>query len=105
MITSLAFGMPGTPELIIIAIIIVVLFGTTKLPKLGASVGEGIRNFKRGMREVREEEEREEAKKLEAEKAAKEKEDKAEMPAIADESDKVLDADKEKDVETTEKPA
>ncbi len=52
---ALAFGI-GTQELIVIALIIIVLFGATKLPKLGSSIGEGIRNFKRGMREVEAEE-------------------------------------------------
>lgn len=92
MITALAIGMPGTPELIVIFILVIVLFGATKLPKLGASVGEGIRNFKRGMREVREEEELDEAKKLEAEKeAAAEAEEKkryAEKESDADDSEK-----------------
>ena len=46
----------GTHELILIAVIVVVIFGATKIPALGSSIGEGIRNFKRGMREVREEE-------------------------------------------------
>ena len=61
----LAFGF-GTQEIIIIAVIIGVLFGATKLPQLGSAVGQGIRNFKRGMREVKAEEE--EAKRLEEQK-------------------------------------
>lgn len=63
----LAFGF-GTQELIVIAVIILVLFGATKLPQLGSAVGQGIRNFKRGMREVKAEEE--EAKRLESQKQA-----------------------------------
>jgi len=66
MFISLAFGI-GTQELIVIAVIVVVLFGATKIPKLGASIGEGIRNFKRGMRQVEIEEE--EAKKDKERKA------------------------------------
>ena len=65
----LAFGF-GTQEIIIIAVIIVVLFGATKLPQLGSAVGQGIRNFKRGMREVKAEEE--EAKRLDAQKKLEE---------------------------------
>lgn len=42
--------MPGVQELIIILIIIVVLFGASRLPQLGRGLGEGIRNFKRGLR-------------------------------------------------------
>lgn len=40
------FGSLGLPELLIILVIIVVLFGVNKLPKLGKGLGEGIRNFK-----------------------------------------------------------
>ena len=39
----------GVPELIIIFLIIVVLFGANKIPQIGKGLGEGIRNFKKGM--------------------------------------------------------
>ena len=42
----------GVPELIIIFLIIVVLFGATRLPQIGKGLGEGIRNFKRGMKDA-----------------------------------------------------
>ena len=42
-------GMPGLWEWIIIIAIILLLFGATKLPKLGKGLGEGIRNFKSGI--------------------------------------------------------
>ncbi len=42
----LLFGSLGLPELLIILLIVVVLFGVNKLPKLGRGLGEGIRNFK-----------------------------------------------------------
>ncbi len=42
----------GVPELIIIFLIIVVLFGASRLPQIGKGLGEGIRNFKRGMKEA-----------------------------------------------------
>ncbi len=38
----------GTQELIIIFLIIVLLFGATRLPQLGQSLGSAIRNFKKG---------------------------------------------------------
>ena len=41
----------GVPELIIIFLIIIVLFGASRLPQIGKGLGEGIRNFKRGMKE------------------------------------------------------
>jgi len=40
------FGL-GFQELLILLIIVVILFGATRLPALGKSVGEAIRNFKK----------------------------------------------------------
>ncbi len=44
-------GTLGGPELVIIVIVCLLLFGTKRLPELGKGVGEGIRNFKRALRE------------------------------------------------------
>jgi sec-independent protein translocase protein TatA len=44
----------GAPELIVIAIIIVILFGGKRLPELGSGVGKAIANFKRGYKESNE---------------------------------------------------
>jgi sec-independent protein translocase protein TatA len=41
----------GFPELIIIFLIIMVLFGATRLPQIGRGLGEGIRNFKKGIKQ------------------------------------------------------
>ena len=41
----------GVPELMIIFLIIIVLFGANRLPQIGKGIGEGIRNFKKGMKE------------------------------------------------------
>jgi sec-independent protein translocase protein TatA len=35
------------PELLLILLIVVVLFGATKLPALGAGLGQGLRSFKK----------------------------------------------------------
>ena len=40
------FGI-GVPELIIILIIVLIIFGAGKLPEIGAGLGKGIRNFKK----------------------------------------------------------
>ena len=40
----------GVPELMIIFLIIVVLFGASRLPMIGKGLGEGIKNFKKGMK-------------------------------------------------------
>ncbi len=38
----------GAPELIIILVIVLLVFGSTKLPKLARSLGEAQREFKQG---------------------------------------------------------
>ena len=40
------FGM-GMPELLVILVIIVIIFGVGKLPEIGSALGKGIRNFKK----------------------------------------------------------
>ncbi|NRA64028.1 MAG: twin-arginine translocase TatA/TatE family subunit [Pseudobacteriovorax sp.] len=42
-------GLPGVPEMLIIGGVIVLLFGASKLPKLGGAIGESIKNFKKGV--------------------------------------------------------
>lgn len=37
----------GMPELIIILVIILIIFGAGKLPEIGAGLGKGIKNFKK----------------------------------------------------------
>ena len=41
--------MPGPQELILILLIVLVLFGASRLPQLGKGLGQGIRNFKQGL--------------------------------------------------------
>lgn len=40
----------GVTELLIILVIIIVLFGASRLPQIGRGLGEGISNFKRSMK-------------------------------------------------------
>lgn len=44
-------GSLGFPELIIILIIIIMIFGANRLPEIGRGIGKGIRNFKEATRE------------------------------------------------------
>ena len=44
------FGM-GLPELLVILVIVLVIFGAGKLPELGESLGKGIRNFRKATNE------------------------------------------------------
>ena len=41
----------GAPELIVILLVVLLLFGSTKLPKLAKSLGEAQREFKKGIAE------------------------------------------------------
>ncbi len=44
------FGL-GMPELIVIFIICLIVFGAGRLPEIGSSIGQGIRNFKKATSE------------------------------------------------------
>jgi sec-independent protein translocase protein TatA len=46
----------GFPEMLLIFVIIVLIFGTSRLPELGRGIGEGIRNFKKSLKDSNEEE-------------------------------------------------
>jgi len=67
------FGL-GMQELLVILVIVIVLFGATRLPEIGKGVGQAIRNFKKGVNEPEEIDvtPKKEAKKEEAEKKEKE---------------------------------
>ncbi len=44
------FGI-GMPELLIILVIILIIFGAGRLPEIGGAVGKGIKNFKKSFRD------------------------------------------------------
>ena len=68
------FGSLGMPELIVIFVIALIIFGPRKLPELGKSLGKSIAEFKRASNELKstlEEEIRMEEQKTKQEEAAK----------------------------------
>ena len=50
--TALQIGIPGGPELLIILLIAVLLFGANKLPKLARSSGQAMGEFQKGREEI-----------------------------------------------------
>ncbi|MBL7129075.1 MAG: twin-arginine translocase TatA/TatE family subunit [Ignavibacteria bacterium] len=46
------FGL-GTPEIILIAIVILVLFGAKKIPELMQGLGKGVKEFKKASSEIK----------------------------------------------------
>lgn len=50
--TLLFLGNLGTGEIIIIAIVVLLLFGGRKIPELMKGIGKGIKNFKEGVKGI-----------------------------------------------------
>ena len=55
-------GVIGPWQIVIIALVIVLLFGGKKIPELMKGLGKGVKSFKEGMNEVTEVEEKQEKK-------------------------------------------
>jgi sec-independent protein translocase protein TatA len=49
------FGSLGLPEILLILLIVVLIFGTSRIPELGRGLGEGIKNFRRAVKGEEEE--------------------------------------------------
>ncbi len=58
-------GSIGLPELLIVLVIIIIIFGVGKLPEIGGALGKGIREFRRASQGLTPEEESTEEKKEE----------------------------------------
>ncbi len=46
------FGPIGMPEMLIILVIIMLIFGASRLPEIGKGIGQGIKNFKGSIKEA-----------------------------------------------------
>jgi sec-independent protein translocase protein TatA len=62
------FGGLGVPELLIILVIVLVIFGAGKLPMIGGNLGKAIKNFKTGVKEEEISENKENTEKIEGKK-------------------------------------
>lgn len=51
-ITPLFVGLPGGPELLIVLLLLILLFGADRLPKLARSSGQAMGEFRRGREAV-----------------------------------------------------
>ncbi|HXG57917.1 MAG TPA: twin-arginine translocase TatA/TatE family subunit [Thermoanaerobaculia bacterium] len=49
------FGSFGIAELLLILFIVIIIFGASRLPQLGKGLGEGISNFREGLKKGKEE--------------------------------------------------
>jgi sec-independent protein translocase protein TatA len=63
----------GAPELIVIALIALLLFGAGRIADIGKGLGQGIKNFKQGLKEAGEEDDKDEAEPKKAAKSEKSK--------------------------------
>lgn len=48
------FGNLGVPELLLIFLVVLIMFGSKKIPEFAKGLGQGIREFKKAMRDVEE---------------------------------------------------
>lgn len=61
------FGI-GMPELLIILVIILIIFGAGKLPEIGGAIGKGIKNFKKSFQDTDEVENAKDPRKIKDDK-------------------------------------
>ncbi|HPS00145.1 MAG TPA: twin-arginine translocase TatA/TatE family subunit [Candidatus Sumerlaeota bacterium] len=53
MCATAGIGLPGGPELIVIFVIILLIFGPKQLPALSRSIGKAITDFKKGLNDIK----------------------------------------------------
>jgi len=52
MINSILLFALGTPEIILIALVVLLIFGGKKIPDLMRGIGKGVNQFKKGMKDL-----------------------------------------------------
>ncbi len=99
-------GSIGAPEILVVALIALLLFGAGRIADIGKGLGQGIKNFKQGIKEADEDEADEADKKSAKKKSSKEDDD--EKPAVKKrvaKDDEGEDDDEEPEVKVTKKGA
>ena len=61
-------GSIGTPEILLILLIVLIFFGAKKIPELAQGLGKGVREFRKAARDIQEEIEKEDTSKKSEEK-------------------------------------
>lgn len=64
-------GSIGAPELLVIALLALLLFGAGRIADIGKGLGQGIKNFKQGLKEANDDGEEKDEKSEKAEKSEK----------------------------------
>ncbi|MDX1672233.1 MAG: twin-arginine translocase TatA/TatE family subunit [Balneolaceae bacterium] len=67
---------PGVPEILIIALVILLFFGAKRIPELARGIGKGISEFRKASDDIKKEIERGEQQNFASEERSKEKSDK-----------------------------
>ncbi len=67
----MAFPHIGGPELILVLVVVLIIFGVGKLPQVGGAIGKGLREFRKGQRGEDVEDEKEPRQKKATAKKAK----------------------------------
>ncbi len=93
--------MPGLPELLVILLIVLVVFGANKLPGIGDALGRSIRNFKRAQGGAEEADDEEEVEKPVRKKLPAQRKQIALEPAREDEPEAEAEAEDEDEDEVT----
>ncbi|MBP8904123.1 MAG: twin-arginine translocase TatA/TatE family subunit [Paludibacteraceae bacterium] len=55
MLTNILLFSLGAPEIILIALVVLLIFGGKKIPELMRGLGKGVTSFKKGLKDVDEE--------------------------------------------------